>query len=155
MRFTYCDCKWCGKRIIDADFCTKKCLQEYKRENGLRFHSKKYPSIDYSKMKLYEISNLRKRMLQVVHKLASILYREQAKRTACQRCGYNIITHICHIKPVSSFSLDSTPEEINSRSNICFLCPNCHYELDHKYLEILTNEDRPTFRVINNTTNIK
>lgn len=67
--------------------------------------------------------------------------RQHAKRLAstcgwcsktCEKCGYDKHTELCHIKPISSFPSETLISDINSRHNICFLCPNCHWELDHQ-----------------------
>ena len=74
----------------------------------------------------------------VAHKYQKI--REHAKRYAkqnnwiikvCEKCGYDKHTELCHIKPISTFLENSTLEEINSKTNIIFLCPNCHWEFDN------------------------
>lgn len=49
----------------------------------------------------------------------------------CCKCGYDKHVEIAHIKPISSFSLDSKIEEINSPENLLALCPNCHWEMDN------------------------
>lgn len=48
----------------------------------------------------------------------------------CEKCGWDKHTELCHIKPISQFSTHSLLSEINSRDNISFLCPNCHWLLD-------------------------
>ena len=50
---------------------------------------------------------------------------------SCEKCGYNKHVEVCHIKPISSFSNDTKVSDINDRSNILILCPNCHWEFDH------------------------
>lgn len=52
----------------------------------------------------------------------------------CQICSYDIIVQVCHIRPVSSFPLDTKISEINDLSNIAFLCPNHHLELDRGFI---------------------
>lgn len=54
----------------------------------------------------------------------------------CFVCGYCKFVEVCHIKPVSSFSDDCKLIEINSRENLVYLCPNCHWELDHNLLKL-------------------
>lgn len=103
---------------------------------------------DYNKMKLAELEHHKKKIKKVIRDNAQSLWEKKAKQTPCQRCGYQLMVHVCHIKAVSTFPLDSTPEQINDRANICFLCPNCHYELDHGYLEIVENGDNPSFKVV-------
>ena len=57
---------------------------------------------------------------------------------SCQNCGYSKHIEVCHIKPISMFTEDSLIEDINSDSNLLFLCPNCHWEFDNKLLKLET-----------------
>lgn len=49
----------------------------------------------------------------------------------CAKCGYSKHVELCHKKPISSFPVDTLISVVNSRDNLCLLCPNCHWELDH------------------------
>jgi len=49
----------------------------------------------------------------------------------CCVCSYDKVTHICHIKDISQFSLNDRLSEINSLSNLSIMCPNHHHEFDH------------------------
>ncbi len=68
---------------------------------------------------------------------ASALVRSRARSVArdlervCANCGYTKHVEVCHIKPISSFSLDTKLSVINDMSNLVLLCPNCHWEFDH------------------------
>lgn len=53
------------------------------------------------------------------------------KITTCEKCGYDKHVEVCHIKPISEFSLNTKISEINSETNLIILCPNCHWEFDH------------------------
>jgi hypothetical protein len=55
--------------------------------------------------------------------------------SSCQVCNYEKHVQICHIKSKTSFPDTATIGEINSPDNVVFLCPNCHWELDHGLLE--------------------
>lgn len=57
----------------------------------------------------------------------------------CEVCGYSKIVAACHIKPISLFPLDTKISKINLLSNLIGLCPNHHYEMDHK---LLSSEDK-------------
>lgn len=54
----------------------------------------------------------------------------------CQHCGYSKFVEICHIKAVSSFPKTAKVREINDPSNLIYLCPNCHWELDHGIIAV-------------------
>lgn len=64
---------------------------------------------------------------------AKTLYKDLALE--CEVCSYAMHVEICHIKPISLFSEGSLVKEVNDRSNIKFLCPNHHWELDHTPLD--------------------
>lgn len=49
----------------------------------------------------------------------------------CVTCNYSAHVEICHLVPVSDFPGSAKLREINSRSNLVLLCPNCHWEMDH------------------------
>ena len=56
--------------------------------------------------------------------------------TQCQVCGYSKHIEVCHIKPISKFDNNTLISEINDPTNLYILCPNCHWEFDHKLLNI-------------------
>ena len=58
------------------------------------------------------------------------------KEKTCENCKYNKHVEICHIKSVSDFEKESKLTEINSKRNLIYLCPNCHWEFDHGLLKI-------------------
>lgn len=60
---------------------------------------------------------------------ARTLYKEQLAGS-CEVCGYSKHVELCHIKPISSFPLDTLLTDVNAPSNVTFLCPNCHWEYD-------------------------
>ncbi len=59
----------------------------------------------------------------------------------CQKCGYNMHTELCHIKPIGEMPDHITLGEINSPSNLIVLCPNHHWEFDNGILKL---EDIPS-----------
>ncbi len=54
----------------------------------------------------------------------------------CANCGYNKHVELCHIKPISSFDSCSKVKDVNSKTNIIQLCPNCHWEFDNGLLAL-------------------
>lgn len=50
----------------------------------------------------------------------------------CAKCGYSKHIEVCHIKPIASYDLDTKINTVNEISNLIALCPNCHWEFDHK-----------------------
>lgn len=61
------------------------------------------------------------------------LYRRELQNAVCQSCGFKPHVELCHIKPISSFAAGTLVSVINDRSNIMFLCPNCHWIHDNTH----------------------
>lgn len=55
---------------------------------------------------------------------------------SCRNCEYDKHIEICHIKPISDFPYDSMLSDINNKSNLIPLCPNCHWEFDNNLFQI-------------------
>jgi len=54
----------------------------------------------------------------------------------CKICSFDLIVHCCHIKPISSFSMESLVGEVNSLSNLVYLCPNHHAMFDKDLIKL-------------------
>ncbi|WP_408641126.1 HNH endonuclease signature motif containing protein [Flavisphingomonas formosensis] len=52
----------------------------------------------------------------------------------CMICGYDRHAEACHLRPVAAFPGTARLDEINSSTNLVWLCPNHHWELDHGML---------------------
>jgi predicted restriction endonuclease len=91
----------------------------------LKEHNIKYPATS-SRGKFHNIRiNARK-----VMKDNNIVYK-------CQICGYSNFLEVCHIKAIADFDDNATIEnDINSLSNLAYLCPNHHKEIDRGLLPI-------------------
>ena len=64
---------------------------------------------------------------------------EKGKNPICNNCSYNRHVEVCHIKPIRSFTDDSRLSEINNKTNLVYLCPNCHWEFDNGLITISKN----------------
>ena len=53
----------------------------------------------------------------------------------CLVCGYSTFVELAHIKAISKFKDKATLREINAKSNLCYLCPNCHKEFDRHLMK--------------------
>lgn len=69
-----------------------------------------------------------------------VRYWNKNLEKVCQVCGYSKHTEYAHIKPITSFSKETTLGTINSPDNILILCRNCHWEFDHSHIKL---EDIP------------
>jgi hypothetical protein len=68
--------------------------------------------------------------------LARSVYKKANSKLECVICGYNNHSHICHIKPIASFSMGTTLKEVNKIENLTSLCPNHHWEFDNGLIKI-------------------
>lgn len=110
-------CSSCNKAIsISNKFC-KSCLQ-------IKSFSQKTKGEVCAKSKGGGCSRIRQHARNVA-KNHGIL------NSPCAKCGYVPHTQICHIKPIKLFPSTALISEINEKTNLIQLCPNCHWEFDH------------------------
>lgn len=57
-------------------------------------------------------------------------YLMKTEPKLCRVCGYDFYVEVCHIQPVASFPPETPLTEINEKTNLVYLCPNHHKELD-------------------------
>lgn len=91
--------------------------------------------INISKEKLESIRKTRHGAYSSIIGNARDVYKRSGKPKICSVCGYDKHVEICHIKPVSSYNVE-TILEINDISNLIALCPNHHWEFDKGILDI-------------------
>lgn len=122
-------CDSCGKRL--------RCSQNQRVSNKCRVCHDKERMTKYG-MKTKKESVAESTSYAAKHKYEKI--RQYGKRIAnhfgwstnvCEKCGYDKHAELCHVKPIADFPDSALVSEINSRENILFLCPNCHWELDN------------------------
>lgn len=83
------------------------------------------------------LSNLHKSSKNAhIRGLARSWFKDLTK-LPCANCGYNKHVELCHIKPISSFDSCSKVKDVNSKTNIIQLCPNCHWEFDNGFLNLV------------------
>jgi 5-methylcytosine-specific restriction endonuclease McrA len=150
-------CKQCEKETKNPSFCSRSCSAVYnnkispKRQLAGSCYSCSCPIRSTRKfckpcwkqetaakdMTLDEASYLnhhRSSCFALVRSRAREIFRKANKE--CSNCGYKKHVEVCHIKSISSFSPDTLLSVINSKDNLVLLCPNCHWEFDHKMLDI-------------------
>lgn len=54
----------------------------------------------------------------------------------CAVCGYTKHVELAHKRALQDFPDDALLSEVNARGNVIQLCPNCHWELDHGFLDL-------------------
>lgn len=119
-------CRVCDTLIFQKNSYCPKCILLGKHLRNQKHLKDKTlgEEIDGSKKDANIYNNIRQHARRVC--------REETY--CCDKCGYEKHVEICHIKPIRDFSLDSLVSEINDRSNLVKLCPNCHWELDNGLL---------------------
>lgn len=145
-------CLYCNNSILhDAGylthtknkrFCSRSCAAFY--NNAKRERKEKIKKIKEN-IDLF-LSKTKKELLlscknyfsfrSTITKHARKVIKKSNKDLICNNCGYNKHVETCHIKSVSSFTDDSTIEEINNLKNLIYLCPNCHWEYDNNILKL-------------------
>ena len=62
---------------------------------------------------------------------ARYVLRKERPELTCDWCSYDKHVECCHLQGVAIFSDDTPVSVINDPKNLRWLCPNCHWELDH------------------------
>ncbi len=123
-------CKTCDKPVITTRvFCSANCR---------RIHQSNVYTDTYINKTLAELSreiNDQNKYVKV-RTNARMIYQHSGRSQSCFFCQYNRHVEICHIKPISEFSPDTTISIVNHIDNLVALCPNCHWEFDHGLITI-------------------
>ena len=165
IKFMIIQCLHCGKDNNNEKFCSRSCnllyqnrLKNNKIYDGLCKHcnekisnkwtSRKYcdacqeicnPNIvNWSKITVKQLRDKLKtfQFHARIRALARKNYQNNNKPKECKICGYKKYFEICHIKPISQFSTDTTIAQVNDINNLVALCRNCHWEFDHGLLTL-------------------
>ena len=121
-------CPDCSTTINEKSKYCKKCVHKHRHDNIFNMTIKEYSTLSsVNQHPSWRHNKIRGIARELYAKLISL---------PCHNCGYNKHVQICHIKPISSFSDSTTISEVNARSNIIQLCPNCHWELDKGLLKL-------------------
>jgi len=155
-------CLECNNETSNPKFCSRSCSATY-NNRGVRRHGSNLPVCpDCGGKKVLEAVRCqlchRKYLLNIqlkrtlgncinykydsslkyvwVRKIAQRVLELSSKEKKCKICGFNMVVNVCHIKPISEFSLDTKLLIINSLDNLIYLCPNHHAMLDRKLLEL-------------------
>lgn len=119
------NCIRCGKKIRSICMCCKECLPFYKIEKYGEKTIREFREIPASKNRYQNVRNH-------AHRVAA-LYGIIKK---CSFCDCNNHLDLCHIEDIGTFTDDTQLNIINSPTNLIYLCPNHHWDLDHGYLKI-------------------
>jgi predicted HNH restriction endonuclease len=153
------NCLYCQAKTSNPNFCSRSCAAKInnhkypkrskiesvcvcgenktKSAKNCRNCSNENKFLNYGKKTLEE-SVLESKHYAAKHRYEKI--RQHAKRVAnkfnwystkCEKCGYDKHVELCHKKPIYSFDKTTLIQDINSKANLLFLCPNCHWEYDN------------------------
>ena len=148
----------CNNKTNNPKFCSRSCSVTFYNKKRPKRKRKKYTCricgievpgrrvlcdkhnpqiIAWSKLTLKDIIYSYNQKYGASNRYTRI--RDHAKNTYinsnrpkyCEKCGYEYHYHVCHIKPIHMFNLDTPISIINDLNNLMALCPNCHWELDN------------------------
>lgn len=117
-----CKTNYKPTRSKDSGTCSQFCLMEYGMKSRTlsdvvkRTHSNKYDGVR---------NNAR-------------LYAKYHYLPKCALCNYDKHFEVCHVKALTTFDNDETLFEVNNKTNLVHLCPNCHWEFDHNLIPLET-----------------
>ncbi len=58
----------------------------------------------------------------------------EGRARKCEKCGFDLVIQVCHIRPIVDFPEDTLMGVVNSAGNLIYLCPNHHAMLDRGLL---------------------
>ena len=83
------------------------------------------------------------------------IWNDNGRFAQCYICGYNKHYEIAHVKPIASFSEDTTLSVVNHINNLLALCPTHHWELDNGILDLKDGALDPIRTGIDTISSIK
>ena len=101
----------------------RQCWQEIAEENTRRNLSSIHSAASYQRS-------------ATIRRHARKVYAESGKPLACAICGYDRHVEVCHRRAINSWPLDTPLAVINDPGNLVALCPNHHWEFDHKLVSV-------------------
>lgn len=118
----------CGSKKYYTAQCCNKC----KIQNSLQ------RVLDTPIYKYFSKGNARIKFVQIRSWARIILKRSKRKKTCefCNSSEFDEIVQVCHVVEISSFPDNALMGEVNSLSNLKYLCPNHHKLLDKKIIDV-------------------
>lgn len=121
-------CHRCGEPIAYTHRLCSNCKSLIKTNTG--------ELLSINKVTKGNISTNDTQKYRRIRKSARMIAKEHGLLTKCIVCNYSNHVECCHIKPIASYSDNTLVSTINSPKNLCGLCPNHHWELDHNILKM-------------------
>jgi hypothetical protein len=120
-------CKDCDTLILSKNTYCPKCIKKGLHLRGKVFLSEK----TIGDVSLWQGAN----RYAVVRCHARKITKNRIKK--CCVCNYDKHVEICHIKGIGDYPPETKISTINHPDNLVLLCPNCHWEFDHHYLNLV------------------
>lgn len=117
-------CQYCGREAIPRN----KYCKEHKGYRKIENYISKEK--DWSQISIKDYKG--KHQYNDRLPRARNIYIKANLPMQCKLCGYDKFVEICHIKAIHTFPENTPISIINSLDNLIALCPNCHWEFDHK-----------------------
>ena len=135
-------CAKCNNTIITKakKYCSLKCSSESKKRGvcikcaAIMTSSRKVCSYCREKQMPKTLKDLKSKKTSDYHSRIRNDARGKVKNRLkiCAKCSYDKFVEVCHIKPIKDFDETAKILVVNADSNLLLLCPNCHWELDHR-----------------------
>lgn len=77
------------------------------------------------------------------------LYSKYFYPLKCMLCDYDKHYEVCHVRDIKDFTGEETIYEVNNKTNLIHLCPNCHWEFDHGKLDLSVIREAQTAALTN------
>lgn len=128
------NCVYCGQPV--SFFRSKHC-DKCKQEGRHRFYRKQSSKLlnEITIGEYIKTARNGSNKYDCIRGRARSAYMRSDKPKHCRACGFDKHFEVCHIKPISEFSLDSLVSDVNHDDNLVALCPNCHWLFDHDLLK--------------------
>ncbi len=127
---SYCEC---GSPIsgYKSKFC-KDCYQEKLKKNLVEKGNTISVGDVLKKTEKYKSLH----RYQPIRNDAIRILKISGLKEECKVCGYSTHVEVCHIKGIADFTKESLLSEVNDLSNLVYLCPNHHWELDNGIIKL-------------------
>lgn len=161
-------CFTCNKETKNPKFCSRSCsaiyTNQFKPKRQPEHHCKICNMLINCKRRYCDNCNplfktnygkditlIQAKYTKHHHSSAYALIRTRARAIAkklnwnsCKYCGYDKHIEIAHIHPISNFDKNTKISIINHPTNLLPLCPNCHWEYDHKLIKVAPEGVKPS-----------
>ena len=173
------ECKQCNQTMLvpkykldNNNFCSQTCANIYNNPNPKKDRKSCCDncSKDFIKTKdkvsntcsiicSMELGMKQRTMKEAIQRAGANTYdviRKNARTyskyfypSKCMICNYDKHYEVCHVKDLKDFTREETLYEVNNKTNLIHLCPNCHWEFDHNQLDLQKIREAQNFFINN------